>query len=436
MPRLSRLPTTRWATFLARLALAAVVALASSGMAACTRPPGDLDATVQRASAGYRFGFLSWEVRHLLGKGRMSREGARLAAAAPDPAALVEEYLDLYGVVAVERARVRRAEAEGNLPPGDLAALRGKVAELESRLQALSDPVETHLAGQIRAVLTELGIHNPADRWLSLGIGFPPVWFELTQPPHVLVVSPRSEIRKVREVMLIPELTVAEMRDMEAEVDALGYSTLVVQVGGFGGLYPSLVAETSSLSFLVEAAAEEWLHQYLAFTPLGFSYVLDLLNIRRSYEVATLNETLAGIVSAEVGRQVLAAYYLEYLPAAEEEQPAEQEEEPGGFSFSREMRAIRLRVDDLLAAGRIEEAEAYMEERRQYLETQGYYIRKLNQAYFAFHGTYAAEPTSVDPIGEEVRLLRERSATLSGFLNQMAGVTSRASLRVLLGLTP
>ncbi len=404
-------------------------------MAACTQQPGDLDATLKRVSAGYRFGFAGWEVRHLLGKGRMSREGARLAAAAPDPAALVQEYLDLYGVVAVERARLRRAEAEGDLSPDDLAALRREVAGLEGRLQALSDPVETHLAAQVRATLAKLGINNPADRWLGLGIGFPPVWFELTQPPHVLVVSPRSEIRKVREVMLIPDLTVAEMREMEAQVDALGYATLVVRVGGFGGLYPSLVAETSSLSFLVEAATEEWLHQYLAFTPLGFSYVLDLLDIRRSYEVATLNETLAGIVSAEVGRQVLEAYYPAYLPA-EEEQPTEQEEEPGVFSFSREMRAIRLRVDDLLAAGRIEEAEAYMEERRHYLETQGYYIRKLNQAYFAFHGTYAAEATSVDPIGDEVRLLRERSATLSGFLNQMAGVTTRASLRALLGLTP
>jgi len=53
------------------------------------------------------------------------------------------------------------------------------------------------------------------------------------------------------------------------------------------------------------------------------------------------------------------------------------------------MRETRIRVDKLLAQGRIEEAEAYMEERRQEFVAHGYYIRKLNQAYFAFHGAYA-----------------------------------------------
>jgi hypothetical protein len=40
-------------------------------------------------------------------------------------------------------------------------------------------------------------------------------------------------------------------------------------------------------------------------------------------------------------------------------------------------------------AGKVELAEEFMEERRQFFWKKGYHIRKLNQAYFAFHGAYA-----------------------------------------------
>ena len=93
-------------------------------------------------------------------------------------------------------------------------------------------------------------------------------------------------------------------------------------------------------------------------------------------------------------------------------------------------------VDELLAAGRIEEAEAFMEERRRFLLTQGIFIRRLNQAYFAFHGTYAAEPTSVDPIGDQVTALRVSSPTLRAFLDRVVTITSRADLEVAVGATP
>jgi hypothetical protein len=70
-----------------------------------------------------------------------------------------------------------------------------------------------------------------------------------------------------------------------------------------------------------------------------------------------------------------------------------------------------------------------MEERRQYLASNGYYIRKLNQAYFAFYGTYADEPTSVSPIGVELRELRSRSSSVRDFLNRVARMTGRSALQ-------
>ena len=70
-----------------------------------------------------------------------------------------------------------------------------------------------------------------------------------------------------------------------------------------------------------------------------------------------------------------------------------------------------------------------MEQKRQYLASMGHYIRKLNQAYFAFYGTYADRPTSISPIGLELKELRSQSASLKDFLNKVAMMTSRQDLR-------
>jgi hypothetical protein len=73
-------------------------------------------------------------------------------------------------------------------------------------------------------------------------------------------------------------------------------------------------------------------------------------------------------------------------------------------------------VDNYLASGEIEQAEAFMEEKRLYILSQGYYIRRLNQAYFAFYGTSASSPGSVDPIGDTLWELRWKSLNITEFL--------------------
>ena len=44
------------------------------------------------------------------------------------------------------------------------------------------------------------------------------------------------------------------------------------------------------------------------------------------------------------------------------------------------MRALRLQVEELLQAGKTQEAEKLMEDKRQLFAEQGYYIRRINQA--------------------------------------------------------
>ena len=85
-------------------------------------------------------------------------------------------------------------------------------------------------------------------------------------------------------------------------------------------------------------------------------------------------------------------------------------------SFDTVMRETRKQVGALLSEGRIEEAEDYMAQRVLLFRENGYYIRKLNQAYFAFHGMYGTSAASASPIGEQVRLLRLETSSLQEFL--------------------
>jgi hypothetical protein len=96
------------------------------------------------------------------------------------------------------------------------------------------------------------------------------------------------------------------------------------------------------------------------------------------------------------------------------------------------MRITREKADTLLAEGKIEDAESYMEERRRFFWDQGYQIRKMNQAYFAFHGAYADTPGGAagsDPVGAAVRDLRAVSPDLTAFLKTMAAMRSFEDLQ-------
>ena len=69
-----------------------------------------------------------------------------------------------------------------------------------------------------------------------------------------------------------------------------------------------------------------------------------------------------------------------------------------------------------------------MNQQRSYLAVNGYYIRKLNQAYFAFNGSYADTAASIDPIGPKFDTLRKESPTLNVFLDRARNLTSEADL--------
>jgi hypothetical protein len=147
----------------------------------------------------------------------------------------------------------------------------------------------------------------------------------------------------------------------------------------------------------------------------------------------TINETVASIVGDEVGDLVIARFYPELAPPPVEKGAEQPQPEPAESEFDREMKQIRLTVDQMLARGDVAGAEEYMEERRRFLVSQGYYIRKLNQAYFAFYGSYATSPISVDPVGEALQRLRRERASLKEFVDNVAAMTSYEDLWRTLG---
>jgi hypothetical protein len=206
---------------------------------------------------------------------------------------------------------------------------------------------------------------------------------------------------------------------LENQVDqSMNVSSLVVGIGGIG-LYPTMVMETTDINGLAEVVAHEWVHNYLTLHPLGFSYM-------NSPELRTMNETVAAIAGKELGRAVVAKYYPEFLPPEAPPAPEagqNQTSSPPPFDFRMEMHITRLNIDQFLAQGKISQAETYMEQRRVFFWENGYHIRKLNQAYFAFYGAYADQPggeAGQDPVGAAVRLLREDSTSLADFINRMA----------------
>jgi hypothetical protein len=239
------------------------------------------------------------------------------------------------------------------------------------------------------------------------------------------MVSPRDIIESLRQTVIKPDISAAQSDQLEAAIDRNNVSSLVIPLGGLGATYPSFVIESSDLKFSLDVIAEEWFHQYMAFRPLGFRYVLQLTGTGHNPDIAALNETAVGIASQEIGNLVYQRYYAAYYPADNDTLNPPQ---PAEFDFNAAMRQTRLNVDAFLAAGQVEQAESYMEEQRQMLVNHGYYIRKLNQAYFAFYGSYAYSGTSVDPIGDQVRQLRSRSASLQDFVQIVSGLTSRGAL--------
>lgn len=360
---------------------------------------------------GVYFNIQRWETEQILGHGLFQvRVLLELESAEPEDAdALIGEYLALT-------AEVNRLSTESAVVSGEDLVVRRQLEGTEDRRREIENEVELIFARRVADAVRDLGLTTEAPLFSAFEPLWPPVEFEFDSPPQVLAISPRDKIELSQSDLLDPQLSLDGAINLESEYEGQGMSALVEEVGGVG-TYPSTIRPRTSYQGTLEVVAHEWLHQYLFFYPLGFNYF-------SSQELRTLNETVANLVGEEIGRR---AMELHPIPAPTVEPQPERE-----IDFRATMRSLRLEVDRLLAAGSIEAAEDRMEEVRLILAAGGFPLRKINQAYFAFNGSYGDTPQSSSPIGPKLITLREQSGSLSEFVRRVRDLTGEDDLDDLL----
>ena len=379
------------ATYLATITL--LIALALVGGVAMYRAMGPDDAA-EAAASDHEYNLLSWEIRHFPEKWLHKLQHAFDGANGDDADQTICAYF----------------RPDGSERP----------AQIEN-------DVEDVIEGRVTAVLKDEGLALEPPLFNDLGLVFPPVDFELDATPRVLAVSPRERIELRDSYLLESQIPAEEIEAIERQAESenegeRGVSALVIRTGGFSS-YPSVVFEDASYESLVETVFHEWLHSYLIFFPLGTSYF-------QSSEARTLNESVANIAGAELARRYFERHdTLEATCGAAPATPAPTPSPAApAFDFTAEMRALRRRVEAMLAEGHVVDAEALMAAKRDEFEAKGVFIRKLNQAYFAFHGFYADTAGSIDPIGPKLQTLLERAGSAGAFVRVASAITSRAEL--------
>ncbi len=386
-------------------------------------PLGDEWTQVAVLARNEQFDYVSWEVNALALKAGQALYGLQPFMNEEERSAYVRSYMSDLGYAQAVEAQIGVIYADPTVsdPAAASATLRAQRDAMRADLSLRQPLAELILEGQVAYVLVKQGF----------GLGgqlLPPISMHFTQVPNLLIVSPRDQIRFDVSINLDP-MTVDEMDALENQIDKqLDVSSLIVPLGGIA-LYPAMILETSSIPFAIQTFAHEWLHHYLFFFPLGLEY--DFAG-----ETRIINELTAELFGQTIAPLVLKQYYPDLLPppslpATENVTPATPSSSANVFDYGAEMNETRVTVDQLLAQGKIDEAEAYMEQRREVFVAHGYEIRKLNQAYFAFYGGYqSASPGEggSDPIGPAVQAILNQSSSIFDWIETMRGITTRDQL--------
>ena len=382
------------------------------------------------ASLGHEYRLVSWELENVLGK--WSHRFWTVFPCTPTSEADRRASLDRY-MVLVEEYRVADnllKDVTSSIDP-DIRLLNDaqrRVDQIVIERDKIRDGLEEYLEQIISETVRtdEVGLVG--------SFVWPPVDFRIDSPPKLLVTSPRNEIRRVEGILIDPDISVEETLRIERELAELhDVSALIIQTGGLAS-FPSVVPMVD-LQRLMDIASHEWLHGHLIFYPLGRSYFVD-------GEMRSVNETLSDLFGREIGQRVYAKITDQPYVAPVRPETAsvnwnsgkalEEKENLDQFSFNLFMSETRDRTDNLLLDGLVEEAEAYMETRRIQLLDYGYSIRKINQAYFAFHGTYGESPSSASPIARYIWDLREQVDTVGDLVKMLRGLKTYEQFEQLL----
>lgn len=379
---------------------------------------GDKEVQINVVTGADAFDFVSWELNAFLAKATAVLSNGTAYLDEVTQREIVLAYLDIISQSSRLNWEIEQIYSDPDIENPDQASQQkqAELAEMRQEMARLQVLAEAIVQDQVATILAEEG-------FAVAGQISPPVLMHMTPLPLMMIVSPRDTIQNKYQRPLTPGLTTAKKDEMETAVyENADLSALIVPIGGLA-TYPAMVMETSSITWLPDVVAHEWVHHWLMPYPISFNYMGDS-------SVRTINETVASIVGGEIGKQVVARYYPEFVPPSPaplpETKTAVEPVAPPPFDFRAEMATTRRVVDEMLAAGDIDGAETYMEARRRIFVENGYNLRKLNQAYFAFYGAYADEPgaTGDDPIGPTLLAMREASPSLKAFMQTVRGIGS------------
>lgn len=393
-----------------------IIALALSGGSALPATQAR-DRGMAMIVAGWGFDLLAWEAQAVAAKLRALLDQPAYGLSYGESISLVQGYLARAQEIRRIESEINRIFAEhARQTTPEVKQLQNQLTHLRAQQQAARPTVEQLIEGQVAHELQQEGLE-----WANQA--FPPVQFTFVEPPRKLVVSPRDQITTIYSQMLDADMGLDQIEQSEAAFrQQYNVSAYITNIGGLGA-FPTMVIDRASLSWILSTVAHEWCHNYLSLFPLGLNYLTNA-------DLTTINETVAEIVGNEIGDRALRTFYPDQVPPPTPQEPPAQPapNAPPPFEFDQEMRETRLRVDDLLAAGQVEAAERYMEARRQFFTAHGYPLRVLNQAYFAFHGSYGTSAASTSPLGPKLEELRTLTPDLHTFLQVVRGITSAAEL--------
>ena len=141
-----------------------------------------LKSVLNTATKGYRFSIFGWEVTSIFSEIKQTWEDRNVSV---NDTQTVVDYFN--------------ALQQNSLDPSEVTGLRNKV--------------ESIIELQIRSVLNRTELLTHSVQFLELV--FPPIDFKLAEPPHLLVISPRNQIARIRDFLLLQNMTTEQMNNIE-----------------------------------------------------------------------------------------------------------------------------------------------------------------------------------------------------------------------------
>ena len=343
---------------------------------------------INLAAGEHSFSIIGWEFKYLPEKWN-HKIWTQIPGNKPtfdEKRTLIDEYLELTKSI-------------------DISSQKNKTIE---KLNYDKEILRARVEQSIESAISETAKNENLD--ILWGFIFPPVDIKLGSPPGIIVTSLKDELKLTNSKIVTGQLSSSQRDEIEKKFESLEYgSALVDNIAGLG-TYPAIVSDHNNLKEIFNTASHEWLHNYWLFHPLG-------RNMWSSTEMYTINETAANIAGDELGLK-------SYESLFEEIAETTNIKSKNNDFFFKTMKETRKRTEDLLKDGKISEAENYMEKQRILINANGYNIRKINQAYFAFRGKYGDSPASNTPIYSQLIELRKNCLSLGDFIKKISQISS------------